>query len=79
MARLLVGAGPLRDCYVDTLVLEAKLGRKLLPGMTVGYVDGNSLNVAPHNLLEVSKRENAIHAPFSEEDRWREGFLTAVL
>ena len=58
--RLRVTAGPQRGQYVDTLVLEAKLGRPLGPGMTVEHSDGNPLNVAPGNLLEVTHAENQL-------------------
>lgn len=58
--RLRIKAGPFRDCYVDTLILEAKLGRKLLPGYTVEHIDGNPLNVAPENLIEVTRAENTM-------------------
>jgi hypothetical protein len=58
--RLRIKAGPLRDQYVDTLILEAKLGRKLLPGMTVEHIDGNPLNVADWNLQEVTRAQNTL-------------------
>src|SRR5271166_2662529 len=58
--RLRVTAGPFRDCYVDTLILEAKLGRKLRDGYTVEHIDGNTLNVDPKNLAEVSRAKNTI-------------------
>lgn len=56
--RLRIGAGPQRYQYVDVLILEAKLGRPLMPGMTVEHMDGNSLNVHPSNLIEVTQSEN---------------------
>jgi hypothetical protein len=58
--RLRVSAGPHRGQYVDTLILEAKLGRKLGPGMTVEHTDGNTFNfgVAGSNLIEVTNEEN---------------------
>ena len=56
--RLRIKAGPQRDRYVDELILEAKLGRPLGPGMTVDHQDGNSLNVHPSNLIEVTHVEN---------------------
>lgn len=61
-SRIRVSAGPHRDEYVDTLILEAKLGRKLLPGMTVEHIDGNPLNFGDcgNNLKEVTRAENTI-------------------
>jgi hypothetical protein len=56
--RLRILAGPQRGVYVDVLILEAKLGRKLLPGMTVEHCDGDSLNVDPSNLIEVTGSDN---------------------
>lgn len=58
--RLRIKAGPFRDCYVDTLILEAKLGRKLRPGYTVEHVDGNPLNIDPANLMEVTRAQNTM-------------------
>lgn len=52
--RLRIKAGPQRDRYVDELILCAKLGRSLGPGMTVEHQDGNSLNVEPDTLIEVT-------------------------
>lgn len=56
--RLRISAGPLRGVYVDVLILEAKLGRKLLPGMTVEHMNGDSLDVRAENLIEVTGHEN---------------------
>lgn len=62
--RLRISAGPQRRMYVDVAVLEAKLGRKLLPGMTVEHINGNSLDLigdgekAGDNLIEVTQSEN---------------------
>jgi hypothetical protein len=58
--RIRISAGPHRGKYVDQLILEAKLGRPLGPGMTVEHSDGNTFNfgVAGSNLLEVPRGEN---------------------
>jgi hypothetical protein len=58
--RIRISAGPHRGQYVDTLILEAKLGRPLGPGMTVEHSDGNTFNfgVAGSNLLEVPGGKN---------------------
>lgn len=58
--RLRVSAGPHRGQYVDTLILEAKLGRKLGEGMTVEHCDGNTFNFGEcgSNLIEVPHGEN---------------------
>jgi len=58
--RIRISAGPHRGCYVDTLILEAKLGRPLAPGMTVEHIDGNTFNfgIAGSNLKEVTASEN---------------------
>lgn len=58
--RLRIKAGPQRDRYVDEIILEAKLGRPLGDGMTVEHQDGNSLNVEPANLLEVTQSMNVV-------------------
>lgn len=57
--RLRISAGPQRGQYVDTLILQAKLGRPLRDGYTVEHVDGDSLNVDPANLIEVTRPENS--------------------
>jgi len=41
--RLRISAGPQRMMYVDIAILEAKLGWKLKPGMTVEHKNGDSL------------------------------------
>src|SRR5215475_7127086 len=62
--RLRISAGPQRMIYVDVAVLEAKLGRKLKPGMTVEHKNGDSLDligdgtVAGDNLIEVTQADN---------------------
>lgn len=62
--RLRITAGPQRNLYVDIMVLEAKLGRKIIPGMTVEHINGDSLDligdgVLPgDNLTEVTQSEN---------------------
>lgn len=58
--RIRVSAGPHRGKYVDTLILEAKLGRPLAPGMTVEHVNGNTFDFGTcgSNLIEVSNVEN---------------------
>jgi hypothetical protein len=58
--RIRVSAGPHRGKYVDTLILEAKLGRKLGPNMTVEHIDGDTFNFGEcgSNLIEVTNEEN---------------------
>lgn len=58
--RIRVSAGPHRGEYVDKLILEAKLGRPLAPGMTVEHVNGNTFDfgVCGSNLIEVTMPEN---------------------
>lgn len=53
-----VCSGPQRDQYVHTLVLEAKLGRKLGPDETTEHKDGNGLNNDPANLIAVTRPHN---------------------
>lgn len=50
-AYLRVCAGPQRGRYVHDLILEAKIGRKLLPGETAEHKDGNGLNCDPDNII----------------------------
>lgn len=56
---LRISAGPLRGKYVHTLIMEAKLGRKLRKDETVEHRDGNGLNCAIRNLTVVSRPENS--------------------
>lgn len=56
--RIRISAGPQRGQYVDRIILKAKLGREILPGMEVEHLDGNSLNIDPCNLTEVTRPEN---------------------
>jgi HNH endonuclease len=58
MEHIRVCAGPQRDEYVHTLVMEAKLGRKLLPGETVDHENGNPLDNAWTNLVVKTNSEN---------------------
>ncbi len=55
---LRISAGPLRGVYVHTLVVEAKLGRKLFKNETVEHLNGNGLDSSPDNLIVVSLAEN---------------------
>ncbi len=58
--RIRISAGPHRGEYVDKLILEAKLGRPLGPGMTVEHKDGDTFNfgVCGSNLIEVTASDN---------------------
>lgn len=47
---LRISAGPHRGRYVHQLVMEAKLGRPLLPHEEVDHIDGNTLNNGWENL-----------------------------
>lgn len=44
--------------YQHRIIWERANGRKLTPGMHVHHIDGNHLNNAPENLLEVSAKEH---------------------
>jgi hypothetical protein len=46
-----ITAGPQRGKYVHTLILEAKIGRKLRRGETAEHKDGNGLNNDPENVI----------------------------
>lgn len=56
---LRITAGPLAGVYVHTIVMEAKLGRKLLPHETVEHADGNGLNPHPDNLKVMTLEQNS--------------------
>lgn len=58
--RIRISAGPHRGEYVDKLILEAKLGRPLAPGMTVEHSNGDTFDfgVCGSNLIEVPHSEN---------------------
>lgn len=68
--RIRISAGPHRGEYVDKLILEAKLGRPLAPGMTVEHVNGNTFDfgVCGSNLIEVTMPEN-IKRKFDRRNR----------
>jgi HNH endonuclease len=55
---LRITAGPQRGKYVHDLIAEARLGRELEGDETVEHKDGNGLNVAPGNLVVVTKTVN---------------------
>lgn len=55
---LRISAGPMRGRYVHDVVMEAKLGRKLIGDETVEHADGNGLNPDPDNLTVVSRKLN---------------------
>jgi hypothetical protein len=59
--RIRISAGKHRGEYVDKLILEAKLGRPLAPGMTVEHQNGDTFDfgVCGSNLIEVTKPENS--------------------
>ena len=52
-----ISAGPQRGRYVHDLILEAKIGRRLLPHETAEHKDGNGLNVDPENIIGPMYRE----------------------
>lgn len=54
-----ITCGPQRDCYVHTLIAEAKIGRKLEPGETVEHRNGNGLDNDPPNIIVVTRAENS--------------------
>jgi hypothetical protein len=56
---LRITAGPQRGRYVHDLILEAKIGRRLLPHETAEHSDGNGLNNDPSNITgPVSRADN---------------------
>jgi hypothetical protein len=61
---LVIKAGPHRDVRVATLVLEAKLGRKLRPDEDVHHIDGDTLNTGccGDNLKPLGKSEHGSHS-----------------
>lgn len=63
---LVIKAGPQRDVRVATLVLEAKLGRKLKPDEDVHHRDGDKLNCDPGNLEALG---HAAHGAVSNKQR----------
>lgn len=85
---LRISAGPLRGVRVHTLVMEAKLGRKLAKDEQVDhYPDPDKLNCSPDNLRVLGIREHgAVSAKqawyFKEheiksEKEWQEWFATS--
>jgi hypothetical protein len=56
---LRVSSGPQRGRYVHQLVMEARLGRALLPGEEVDHIDGNTLNDCWTNLQLMTGSEHA--------------------
>lgn len=54
-----VTSGPQRNRYVHHLVMEARLGRRLLPGEEVDHIDGNTLNNDYTNLQLMTASEHA--------------------
>lgn len=66
---LVVKAGPHRDVRVATLVLEAKLGRKLKPDEDCHHLDSNTLNMGEcgSNLVALGKAD---HGAVSNRQRW---------
>lgn len=63
---LVIKAGPQRDVRVATLVLEAKLGRKLRRDEDCHHKDGNKLNCDPSNLQALGHAE---HGAVSNKQR----------
>jgi hypothetical protein len=63
---LRISAGPLRGVRVATLVLEAKLGRKLEHDEDCHHRDGNKLNCHPDNLEALGHKE---HGAVSNKQR----------
>jgi hypothetical protein len=63
---LVIKAGPQRDVRVCTLILEAKLGRKLKKDEDVHHKDGNKLNCDPNNLEALG---HAAHGAVSNNQR----------
>lgn len=65
---LVIKAGPHRDVRVATLVLEAKLGRKLRKDEDVHHIDGDKLNLGEcgSNLKALGKAE---HGAVSNKQR----------
>ena len=63
---LTIKAGPQRDIRVATLILEARLGRKLNHDEDCHHVDGNKLNVDPSNLIALGHAE---HGAVSNKQR----------
>lgn len=55
---LRISAGPLTGVYVHTLIMEAKIGRKLKPWEQVEHKDGDGLNDRPDNLELTTDEEH---------------------
>lgn len=59
---LRISAGPQRGRYVHDLILEAKIGRKLMKNETAEHADGNGLNVDPDNIVgPITRRTNSMY------------------
>jgi len=65
---LVIKAGPHRDVRVATLVLEAKLGRKLKPDEDCHHINGDKLDLGDcgSNLEALGK---AVHGAVSNKQR----------
>lgn len=63
---LVIKAGPQRDIRVATLILEAKLGRKLKRDEDCHHKDGNKLNIDPDNLEALG---HVVHGAVSNKQR----------
>jgi len=63
---LVIKAGPQRDVRVATLILEAKLGRKLKKDEDCHHIDGNKLNCDPSNLKALGHKD---HGAVSNKQR----------
>ena len=74
---LQISAGPQRGKYVHDLIMEAKLGRELEKDETVEHKDGDGLNVAPDNLIVVTRRVNT-HLRHQREQRARRREMEAA-
>ena len=66
---LVIKAGPHRDVRVATMVLEAKLGRKLKPDEDCHHINGDTLDMGDPPGANLQALDHAEHGAVSNKQR----------